>query len=508
MQNITKNKTQTTAFDYQTIERTAPAMEPARQFYFIDRLRELVEEKKQHGYEAACLVNVIGCQMSAKDGEKLSGILREAGFREAPDEDHADVILFTTCTVRENANDRLYGRIGRLKHQYERRPGMVIGITGCMMQEAEEAETIRRHYPYVHLVFGTHNVYRLAELLYRTLITDSRTYEILPDTDRIVENLPSVRKYPFKASVNISFGCNNFCTYCIVPYVRGREKSRNAEDILTECRRLVSEGVQEIMLLGQNVNSWGNDLRKKAEKEGAEADGGAKIMDFPTLLSAVAEIPGLRRVRFMTSHPKDLSDALIEVIRTHPNIARHIHLPMQSGSTEILRRMNRRYTKEQYLSLVQRIRTALPDVSLTTDIIVGFPGEMEEDFADTIRVVEACRFDSAFTFIYSRRRGTPAAEMEQVPEEVVKPRFARLLQVVRECSAGNADRNVGKVMEVLVEEIEDAGSGAEEGEAMLTGRLSDNLLVHFRGPVSLLGSMTMVRLDRAMGFYYFGSLPE
>lgn len=471
---------------YDKVFLEAPTEEPQRQLYFIDRVKEVVELKKSEGYEAKAMVNVIGCQMSAKDGEKLQGILESCGYSVSEDEDDADIILFTTCTVRENANQKLYGRIGRLKHQVERRPGMILGITGCMMQEKDEVETIQKKYPYVKLIFGTHNVYKLSELFYSTLMKEERTVEVLEDTKLIVENLPSDRKFRFKGSVNISYGCNNFCTYCIVPYVRGREKSRNALDILRECERLVADGCKEITLLGQNVNSYGNDLNGE--------------ITFPELLAQVAAIPGLKRVRFMTSNPKDLSDELIEVIAKHENICRHIHLPMQSGSSAVLKKMNRHYTKESYLELVRKIRTRLPEVSLTTDIIVGFPGETEEDFLDTVDVVKEAKFDSAFTFIYSKRTGTPAASWEEVPEDVVKARFEKLLKIVKESSSENEGRDEGKVMEVLVEEKN------REKHGTLTGRLSNNILVHFEGEDNLVGEVVKVRLDKSHGFYYSGTL--
>ena len=472
--------------DYREVAAQAPTEEPARQYYFMDRMRELVEIRKQEGYTARCMVEIMGCQMSAKDGEKLLGILERCGYTVTDDDNAADVILFTTCTVRENANMKLYGRVGRLKHQYERRKDMVLGITGCMMQEKDEVEGIRKRYPYVHLVFGTHNVYKLAELLYKTLVTGKRTFEILDDTSLIVEELPSERRYRFKGSVNISYGCNNFCTYCIVPYVRGREKSRNATAILRECEQLIADGCREITLLGQNVNSYGNDIPGSTT--------------FPELLAAVAELPGLRRVRYMTSNPKDLSDALLSVIKTHPNIERHIHLPLQSGSTNVLKRMNRHYTKESYLALVEKIRTELPEVSLTTDIIVGFPGETEEDFLDTVDVVKKARFDAAYTFIYSRRTGTPAAKLDPVPEEEVRDRFDRLLRIVQESSTENETRDLGHVMEVLVEDEN------KNQEGYLTGRLSNSVLVHFPGDKALIGTMQMVKLTESKGFYYFGEL--
>ena len=461
------------------ILENAPANEPERQFYFIEQIKALLDVKKGEGYEAKAMVTVIGCQMSAKDGEKLQGILQEAGYSITEKEEEADVILFTTCTVRENANQKLYGRIGQLKHLYQRNKDLIIGITGCMMQEKDEVETIQKKYPYVHLIFGTHNIYKLAEYLLETMLSKEKKVELLEDSAEIVENLPSKRKYAFRAAVNISFGCNNFCTYCIVPYVRGREKSRDSQEILKECEALVADGVKEIMLLGQNVNSYGLDKKEECS--------------FPELLAKIAKLPGLKRLRFMTPNPKDFSDELLQVMKENENICNHIHLPLQSGSTAILKRMNRHYSKESYMALVKKIREVLPDVSLTTDIIVGFPGETEEDFAYS-------KFDSAFTFQYSKRTGTPAAKWEAVPEDVVKERFQRLLEHIRLHSEEREGRDLGKVMEVLVEEKD------KESENMLTGRLSNNVLVHFKGGERLIGEIVPVRLDKSMGFYYYGSV--
>ena len=468
------------------ILENAPANEPERQYYFIEQIKALLDVKKGEGYEAKAMVTVIGCQMSAKDGEKLQGILQEAGYSITEKEEEADVILFTTCTVRENANQKLYGRIGQLKHLYQRNKDLIIGITGCMMQEKDEVETIQRKYPYVHLIFGTHNIYKLAEYLLETMLSKEKKVELLEDSTEIVENLPSKRKYSFRAAVNISFGCNNFCTYCIVPYVRGREKSRDSQEILKECEALVADGVKEIMLLGQNVNSYGLDKKEECS--------------FLELLAKIAKLPGLKRLRFMTPNPKDFSDELLQVMKENENICNHIHLPLQSGSTTILKRMNRHYSKESYMALVKKIREVLPDVSLTTDIIVGFPGETEEDFQDTMEVVAYSKFDSAFTFQYSKRTGTPAAKWEAVPEDVVKERFQRLLEHIRLHSEEREGRDLGKVMEVLVEEKD------KESENMLTGRLSNNVLVHFEGGERLLGEIVPVRLDKSMGFYYYGSV--
>ena len=339
------------------------------------------------------------------------------------------------------------------------------------------------------IIFGTHNIYKLAELIYERLMTKHMVTEILDGTDEIVEELPIERKYPFKSGVNIMFGCNNFCSYCIVPYVRGRERSRNPEDIIKEIEALTADGVVEVMLLGQNVNSYGKTLKEP--------------ISFAELLRRVEQIDGLKRIRFMTSHPKDLSDELIQVMASSKKICTHLHLPLQSGSSRILKLMNRRYTKEQYLDLVDRLRAAVPDISLTTDIIVGFPGETEEDFEETLDVVRRVRYDGAFTFIYSKRTGTPAAAMEdQVPEEIVKERFDRLLKEVQTIASEVIKRHEGTVQEVLVEETDTHEPG------YLTGRLSGNTLVHFKGDPSLIGTIVRVSLDEAKGFYYMGSLKE
>ncbi len=353
------------------------------------------------------------------------------------------------------------------------------------MQEPEVVAKIKKSYRFVDIIFGTHHIFQLAELICRRFEERKMVVDVWEGTDRIVEELPSERKYSFKSGVNIMFGCNNFCSYCIVPYVRGRERSRKPEDIVAEIKQLVADGVVEIMLLGQNVNSYGKTLEHP--------------ITFAELLRMIDEIPGLERIRFMTSHPKDLSDELIAAMRDCQKVCSHLHLPLQSGSTEILRVMNRRYTKEQYLALVDKIRQAVPNISLTTDIIVGFPGETEEDFLETLDVVRKVRFDSAFTFIYSKRTGTPAAQMEnQVPEDVVKDRFDRLLAEVQRISSEVCGRDVHTVQKVLVEEVDDH----EEG--WLTGRMENNTVVHFPGETDLIGSIVDVYLDESKGFYYMG----
>lgn len=463
-----------------------PSEEPERQYYFIEKARRRLEEMiKEAGRPLTFCVTTFGCQMNARDSEKLTGILEKIGYVEEQDEKKADFVIYNTCTVRENANLRVYGRLGQLGRAKKKNPHMMIALCGCMMQEAQVVEKLKKSYHFVDLIFGTHNIYKFAELLCTRMESGRMVIDIWKDTDKIVEDLPVERKYSFKSGVNIMFGCNNFCSYCIVPYVRGRERSRDPEAILREIRHLVDDGVSEVMLLGQNVNSYGKTLDKP--------------MSFAALLREVEKVEGLERIRFMTSHPKDLSDELIEVMAQSKKICRHLHLPVQSGSTRILEKMNRRYTKEHYLELVKKIRKAIPDISLTTDIIVGFPGETEEDFKETLDVVRKVRYDSAFTFIYSKRTGTPAAAMEdQVDPAVVKDRFDRLLKEVQDIAAQTCAVHEGTVQTALVECVN------EHDPSLVTGRLSNNLLVHFPGDSSLIGRLVPVSLNECRGFYYLG----
>ncbi len=466
-----------------TVFQNAPAGEPERQYYFMEECRRLLRQPGQKPLRF-CIIT-FGCQMNAKDSEKLEGILLRCGLKAGGTEKQADLVIYNTCTVRENANKKLYGHLGLMKSLCEKNPERMTAVCGCMMQEPDEVGRMRKNYPFIDLIFGTHNIFRLSELLYRRLLTGQKQIDIWEGTDQIVEDLPSVRKYAFKAGVNIMYGCNNFCTYCIVPYVRGRERSREPEDILKEVRELAADGVTEVMLLGQNVNSYGKTLDNP--------------VSFAQLLKRVEEVEGIRRIRFMTSHPKDLSDELIDVMKHSAKICRHLHLPLQSGSTRILAAMNRRYTAESYLALAQKLRREIPDLSLTTDIIVGFPGETEEDFEATMEMVRRVRYDSAFTFLYSRRTGTPAAKMEgQVPDDIAHARFDRLLALVQKISAEESSRDTGRVMDALVEEVSGDGSG------MATGRLSNNVMVHFPGDASLIGKILPVRLLASKGFYYIG----
>ena len=456
------------------------------QLEYIEKCKELVRARYDH--QPAFFIQNAGCQMNSLQTETVAGIVKKMGYEEVFKEENADVVIYNTCTVRENANLKIYGHLGHLKSIKKQKKEMKIVLFGCMMQEPEVIEKIHKDYSFVDLVFGTHNFHKFPELFYRSLNTEGQIIDVWKESDEIVEGMPADRKYSFKTGVNIMFGCNNFCSYCIVPYVRGREKSREPEAILQEIRELVADGVTEVMLLGQNVNSYGKTLENP--------------ITFARLLQQVEEIEGLKRIRFMTSHPKDLSDELIETMAKSKKVCHHLHLPMQSGSSRILKIMNRRYDKEKYLELVQKIRTAIPDISLTTDIIVGFPGETEEDFRDTLDVVDKCDFDTAFTFIYSKRSGTPAAKMEnQIPEDVVKDRFDRLLSLVQEKGRQASSRFQGTVQEILVEE-----ESKEKG--IYTGRTEYNLLVHFPGCRDLLGKYVKVRLDTCKGFYYFGTLVE
>ncbi|MDR2042847.1 MAG: MiaB/RimO family radical SAM methylthiotransferase [Clostridium sp.] len=518
-----------------------PEQEPQRQSYFLAKARGHVRrESERLGRPLTYAVITFGCQMNARDSEKLAGVLTQAGYQRKEEED-ADFVILNTCTVRDNANQRVYGKLGVLNGLKRRNPHRKVALCGCMMQEQAVIDRIRESYRFVDLIFGTYNLFKFAELLvtvFENSVPEPREKGFHPAAGRfprmvidvwkaagenfrretgisgeeaafpIPENLPAERKYSFKSGVNIMYGCNNFCSYCIVPYVRGRERSREVRDILEEIRQLVRDGAVEVMLLGQNVNSYGKNLEPP--------------VTFARLLEEIEKIEGLKRIRFMTSHPKDLSDELIEVMKHSRKICRHFHLPLQSGSTRVLQAMNRCYTKERFIELALRIRRELPDVSLTTDIIVGFPGETPEDVDETIEVVRTVKFENAFTFRYSKRTGTPAAAMEQVPEETAKKGFEKLLKAVQATAKEQAARFQGQIEEVLVEEArkqEENGAETEGrsvslgcGAFLLTGRLSNNLLVHFpwneENVSPPVGEIVPVRLDECRGFYYLGTLAD
>ena len=467
--------------------REKSLLEEKNQLQYLEELRAYVNEEVKKGYpRPVSYVETFGCQMNARDSEKLRGILAEAGFLTTEEEKEADLIIYNTCTVRENADLHVYGRLGRLVGYKKKNPRLLVGVCGCMMQEKQVVEKIRRSYPVVDLIFGTHNLFTFPELLLRAMTEKKKVCEIWDSTDEMVEHLPVKRKYSFKTGVNIMYGCNNFCSYCIVPYVRGRERSREPEAILEEVRHFAEDGVVEVMLLGQNVNSYGKTLEEP--------------WTFGHLLRETANVDGIRRIRFMSSHPKDLTEELIDVIAEEPKICRHYHLPVQSGSDRILAAMNRRYTHDQYLRKVEAIRAKIPDISLTTDIIVGFPGETEEDFEETLRLVHEVGFDSVFTFIYSKRTGTPAAAMpDQIEDAVVHDRFDRLMAAVKEEGEKACSRFTGKTMDVLVEEVN------KRSPDLVTGRISQNLIVHFSGTSADVGKIVPVRLDECKGFYYFGT---
>ena len=474
--------------DFETITLNSEE-ETKLQYEYMDKAKSYVAKLAEElGRKPTFHVQTFGCQMNARDSEKLVGILEGIGYEEIDDE-HADFVIYNTCTVRENANNKVYGRLGYLSNYKKKNPHMMIALCGCMMQEPTVVEKIRTSYRFVNLIFGTHNIYKFAELLCRSFESKSMIVDIWKDTDKIVEDLPIKRKFSFKSGVNIMFGCNNFCSYCIVPYVRGRERSRKPEDIIREIKGLVADGVCEVMLLGQNVNSYGKNLEQP--------------MSFAELLREINKIEGLKRIRFMTSHPKDLSDELIYAMRDCEKVCKHMHLPLQSGSSRILKIMNRHYDKEQYLSIVNKLRREIPDIAITTDIIVGFPGETEEDFMETVDVVRQVEYDSAFTFIYSKRTGTPAAAMEnQCDEAEVKCHFDRLLKEVSEISTRKAHALEGKVLPVLAEEMN------AQDSSLITGRLDNNSVVHVPGTEDMIGQIYQVELTECKGFYYIGRSVE
>ncbi|WP_415314988.1 tRNA (N6-isopentenyl adenosine(37)-C2)-methylthiotransferase MiaB, partial [Clostridium perfringens] len=434
-------------------------------------------------------ISTYGCQMNEEDSEKLSGMLKSQGYERTENKEEASIIIFNTCCVRENAENKVFGNLGQLKQLKKKNPNLVIAICGCMMQQVGMADKVLKTFPYVDIIFGTHNAHKFPEYLHRVLQEGVQVKEILNKEEGIVEGLPIDRKSDVKAFVTIMYGCNNFCTYCIVPYVRGRERSRKSEDIIKEIEELVSQGYKEITLLGQNVNSYG---------KGLEED-----IDFAGLLRKVNEVKGLERVRFMTSHPKDLSDDVIMAIKECDKLCEQVHLPVQSGSSRILKEMNRHYDREYYLDLVKKIKSEIPDVTLTTDIIIGFPGETEEDFLDTLSLCEEVGYDSAFTFIYSRRNHTPADKMEnQIPDDIKHDRFNRLVEAINKKVVIKNKEYEGKVVEVLVE------GPSKNDETKLTGRTRNGKLVNFAGDEKLVGELVNLKIVRAQPFSLIGEIVE
>jgi len=472
--------------------KSLPDMSKARNRVDSPRLRReeiIVPEKvKAFARGRKYWISTFGCQANVRDQEIMAGYLEEAGFLPAESEDEANIAIINTCAVRENAEEKVYGEIGKFKANHLKDRSFLLAVCGCMMQEEKVAEDIMSRYPYVNLIFGTHNVSSLLNLIDEHLGRKRDIVEVLSFPGDIVENLPSTRLDEFKAYVNITYGCDKFCTYCIVPYTRGRERSRHKEDILEECRKLVEDGYQEITLLGQNVNSYGKDF----------GDG----TSFASILEEVAKL-GIKRLRFMTSHPWDFSEEMLDVIAKYPNIMKCIHLPVQSGNNEVLRKMGRRYSREEYLDLVRKIRTKMPECAITTDIIVGFPNETEEQFLDTLSLCEEVKYDEAFTFIYSPRKGTPAAKMvDDVTDADKHERFMRLLKVVENGVVEHAEKMIGKTYAVLV----DGPSKKDPG--VLSGYAENGKLIHFKGPKALRGHIVDVRVEESHTFSMIGSLVE
>lgn len=432
-------------------------------------------------------ITTFGCQMNEHDSEKLEGILNSMGYTYTDSINNSDLIIYNTCCVRENAELKVYGHLGALKSLKKENPDIVVAVCGCMMQQEEVVDHIKSTYRHVDLIFGTHNTYKFPELLNTVLNTRKRIIDVWDSAGNIAEEMPILRKDGFKAWVNIIYGCNNFCSYCIVPYVRGRERSRDIEDIANEVKSLGKEGYKEITLLGQNVNSYGKDI---GLEEG-----------FAKLLKELNSIDEIERIRFLTSHPKDLSDEVIYAIRDLDKVCEYLHLPFQAGSSKVLKEMNRVYTKEEYLALVDKIKKSVPNISLSTDIIVGFPGETEEDFKDTLDVVEKVRFDTAYTFLYSKRTGTPAAKREeQIPEDTKKERFNRLLDLQNNISREINDNLLGQEVEILVEGL------SKNSNEMYTGRTRTNKIVNFKGNEDLVGKLVKVKIDKVLTWSLEGSI--
>jgi tRNA-2-methylthio-N6-dimethylallyladenosine synthase len=431
--------------------------------------------------ELKYFIETWGCQMNEEDSEKLSGMLKSQGYARTDIKEEASIIIFNTCCVRENAEFKVYGNLGALKNLKKNKPGLIIAVCGCMMQQEGMADNVIKKYPFVDIIFGTHNSYKFPEYLNRVKQEGRSIIEIVNKEEKIVEGIPVDRESNIKGFVTIMYGCNNFCTYCIVPYVRGRERSREALDIENEIKELVSKGYKEITLLGQNVNSYGK--------------GQGEETSFASLLERLDKIEGLERIRFMTSHPKDLSQEVIAAIANSKKICEHVHLPVQSGSSRILKKMNRQYDKEQYLNLVKKIKDAIPNVALSTDIIIGFPGESEVDFQETLDLVRKVEYDSAFTFIYSKRKGTPADEMEeQIPDDIKHDRFNRLISVINEISAKKNKEYLGKIVEVLVE------GTSKNDSTKLMGRTRTSKLVNFSGEFNSIGKLVNVEVTGALSF--------
>lgn len=460
---------------------------------YIDKVNKLNQNKK-----LKYTILTMGCQLNENDSEKLSGMVEEMGYTLTQKQEEADLALFNTCCVRENAEEKLFGKLGELKKLKEKK-GLIIAIGGCMMQEKHITDKIKQSYPFVDIIFGTHTLHKFPEDLYKVLDEKTRLEDILDIDGKVYEGLPIKRNDKIKASVTIMNGCNNFCTYCIVPYVRGRERSRQPKDIINEVRDLANQGYKEITLLGQNVNSY---LRVEREKNiSFEAYNG--VNSFATLLREVNKIDGIERIRFVSPHPKDFTDDVIEAIADCEKVCKLVHLPLQSGNTKVLKEMNRKYTKEQYLELVEKMKSKIPNLSLSTDIIVGFPGETDEEFEDTLDVVEKVCYEQVYMFIYSRRVGTPGDRMEnQVEENIKHKRFDKLKKLVESQIEENNKKYIGTVQKVLVE------GTSKNNENMLTGRTDSNKVVVFEGKEELIGNIVELEIVSEHMWYLKGCIKE
>ena len=462
---------------------TKEAITPESQELNIQK--QYIEKVKNTNTKKLYTLHTYGCQMNDRDSEKIAGMLKEMGYKETLNEEEASVIIFNTCCVRENAENRLYGNLGKVKQFKSINKDLKIILCGCMMQQDIVVDKIKQSYNFVDIIFGTFNFYRLPQLLHDSLETNEQIIDIWKEHTEIIEDLPSQRVFKFKAGVNIMYGCNNKCSFCIVPYVRGRERSRQVDDIITEIKSLVEDGVKEVMLLGQNVNSYGKTLRP--------------LVTFAQLLREINKIEGLHRIRFMTSHPKDLSDELIGAIAECDKICKYFHLPVQSGSDNLLKEMGRFYTREKYLNVVKKLKERIPNIVLTTDLIIGFPGETNYDNEQTISLIKEVEFSNAYTFIYSKRDGTPAASMQnQVPESIAKERFNKVLEALSPISLKINRSQVGTIGTALVESV------SKNDKTLVTGRLDNNLLVHFKGCESQIGTLVNVKITDCKTFYLIG----
>ena len=450
-------------------------------------MKKIAEENK--GQTKKYTILTMGCQLNENDSEKISGMAEKMGYTKTDKFEEANLVVINTCCVRENAEERLFGKVGELKNLKEKN-NMIIAIGGCMMQEKHMVDKIKKSYPHVDIVFGTHTLHKLPEDIFKVLNSRKRIQDVIDIDGRVYEGLPISRASNVQASITIMYGCDNFCTYCIVPYVRGRERSRNPEDIIAEAKEVAKQGYKEIMLLGQNVNSYMRSENKKGECK-------SEINSFAKLLRKINKIEGIERIRFVSPHPKDFTDDVIEAIRDCDKVCKFIHLPLQSGSSNMLKIMNRKYTKEQYLELVEKIKKQIPNIKFSTDIIVGFAGETEEDFEDTLDVVRKVGFEQVFMFIYSRRKGTPGDKMEnQIPEEIKHKRFDRLKELVESQIAENNKQYLNTIQEVLVE------GPSKSDETMLTGRTEANKVVVFKGTEEMINTIQKVKLVEDHMWYY------